>query len=820
MNTQVISVGFPLSWMRPRISALPVVLALLVSAAAITPVLVKNAAPALTSQPSVNDAASMLQFTSGGHALGFSAHGMYAATGTHALHVDFMGANAIEPRSGAAAGAEGRAAPLPRVNYANLWDGISLTYTPAAGGIYSTTYTLSPGADASDIRLGYNAPLTPNKDGTLRIAFETGSLTESAPRAWQDIRDRRIPVDVSFRVRGQKVTFALGRYDPRYALTIDPSVVWNTFLGGSGDEDLGYGIAVDGSGNVYVAGYSNDTWGTPVRPYTASFRDAFAAKLNSAGVLTWNTFLGGTGGDIAYSIAVDGSGNVYVSGESGGSWGSPVRPYTGIFGDAFAAKLTSAGVLTWNTFLGASGAEGAQSIAVDGSGNVYVAGYSDGTWGAPVRAYTAGPFDAFAARLTSAGALTWNTFLGGTGSDFGYGIAVDGIGNVYLAGNSYADWGTNPVRAYSSNSDVFAAKLTSAGAKTWHTFLGGNGYDDGQGIAVDGSGNVYVSGSSDVGWGSPVRAYSTGNDAFAAKLSSAGALTWNTFLGGVAYDNGNDIAVDVSGNVYVAGYSTDSWGSPVRADSGAGDAFAAKLSSSGALTWNTFLGGIGADVGRGIAVDGNGAAYVTGDSTVTWGSPVRAFDTAADAFAAKLGVMFKSVGTYDGWILESAETSGMGGLTDSIATTVRVGDDAADKQYRSIVSFNTASLPDTAVITGVTLRIRRQGITGTNPFTTHGTLMAAIRKPYFGAAVTLANADFQAALSKQVGFSSVPVSNWYSTNYNSAIWPYINLTGTTQFRLRFTLDDNDDLGADYVSFYSGNGGAASRPQLIVEFYVP
>jgi len=183
---------------------------------------------------------------------------------------------------------------------------------------------------------------------------------------------------------------------------------------------------------------------------------------------------------------------------------------------------------------------------------------------------------------------------------------------------------------------------------------------------------------------------------------------------------------------------------------------------------------------------------------------------------------FKSVGTYDGWVLESTETSGMGGSLNFTATTIRVGDDAGDKQYRSIVSFNTASLPDTAVITKVTLKVKKQAVVGTNPFTTHGPLKAAIRKPYFGSAVTLANGDFQAAASLSSGttFGSTPVSGWYSAVSTSAVYPYISKTGTTQFRLRFTLDDNDDLGADYLRFYSGNAGAAYRPQLIVEYYVP
>jgi hypothetical protein len=426
-------------------------------------------------------------------------------------------------------------------------------------------------------------------------------------------------------------------------LTSAGSLTWNSFVGGSG-EDIGYGIAVDGSGNVYVTGSTAAPWSCSpsactVRAFAGSL-DAYVAKLNSAGNLIWNTFLGGNFFDGGQAIAVDGSGNVYVAGWSVSTWGSPVRAFNGSY-DAFVAKLSSSGALTWNTFLGGSGSDSGVGIAVDGSGNVYVAGYSYAAWGSPVRAYTNGN-DAFAAKLDSAGSLTWNSFVGGSGEDIGYGIAMDGSGNVYVTGYSTATWGS-PVRAYSSGHDAFAAKLSSSGALTWNTFLGGSAWDEGYGIAVDGGGNIYVTGRSGASWGcSPaactVRAYSGVYDAFAAKLDSSGVLIWDTFLGATGFDYGNGIAVDGGGNVYVAGQSQTTWGSPIRAFTGGYDAFAAKLDSSGALIWNAFLGGSGYEEGAGIAVDGSGNVYVTGKSDATWGGPVRAYSGGWDAFVAKVGI--------------------------------------------------------------------------------------------------------------------------------------------------------------------------------------
>jgi hypothetical protein len=189
---------------------------------------------------------------------------------------------------------------------------------------------------------------------------------------------------------------------------------------------------------------------------------------------------------------------------------------------------------------------------------------------------------------------------------------------------------------------------------------------------------------------------------------------------------------------------------------------------------------------------------------------------------APLPMTLNSVAANDGWILESGENSNLGGVLNNTATIFQVGDDAANKQYRSILHFDTSALPDTAVITSVTLKIKTQGQIGTNPFTTHGGLLADIRKTFFGTTMGLQIGDFQAGASSMgaATFDAAPVGGWYSAALKSTGYSFINLTGTTQFRLRFTLDDNNDHGADYMRFYSGNAAAALGPQLIVKYYVP
>jgi len=582
---------------------------------------------------------SLFQFTSSGHVLGFTQDSVYVADSNHVLRVEFVNAHTSGPISASTAQETSRATPLTQVTYPNLWQGVSLTYDAPAIGILSSAYRIEPNANVTLIRLRYNAPITVEPDGGLAIRYTAGVLRESAPRAWQELPNGgQVPVEVAFtRISLHEVGFKTGTYDHLLPLFIDPTLTWNTFLGGT-SSDNGYGIAVDGSGNVYVAGVSQATWGSPIRDYSGGNGDAFAAKLDGTGNLMWNTFLGGNLQDVGHAIAVDGNGNVYVAGYSDATWGAPVRAYLGDY-DAFAAKLDGSGNLIWNTFLGGSDkvnpnkGDIGHAIAVDGSGNVYVTGYSNDTWGSPIRAYT-NSRDAFAAKLNGSGNLAWNTFLGSGGDDFGWGIAVDGSGNSYVAGEACGSWGS-PVRAYAGWCDGFAAKLDNSGSLAWNTFLGcSEDGDNAEAIAVDGSGNVHVVGYSPKPWGSPVRAYVGKDDAFAARLDSSGNLTWHTFLGGSENDYGYEITADGSGNAYVVGYSRATWGSPSYPFTIAPNAFIAGLDSGGILSWNTFLGGSG--YGFAIATDGKGSAYVAGTSGSTWGFPIRPYTGSGDAFVAKL----------------------------------------------------------------------------------------------------------------------------------------------------------------------------------------
>ena len=636
---------------------------------------------------------NLKQFTTGGHILGFKSDGMYLASTTHALHIEFVGVNSVQPQSTVPPSTSGQAAALDQVTWKNLWQGVTLMYRAAADGIVESVYMLDAGASVERIRLRYNAPVEQNADGSLTLLYPTGQMRESRPVAWQEIGSIRIPVSVAFQIRktsaqNSEIGFALGEYDHAYPVTIDPTLVWNNFYGADG-KDTAKGVVVDVGGNVYVIGDSDATWGSPVNALTASSRDVYVAKFNSSGALQWNTFLGGADWDEGNGIAADLNGNVFVTGSSwstwgipinshsqqtdafvaklntngilqwntflggmysdygtaivldsigniyltgnGASWGNPIRAYSGST-DAFVAKLNGGGVLVWNTFLGGADNDEGVSIAVDSLGNTFITGHSDGTWGSPLRPIAG--TDAFVAKLSAAGGLEWNTFLGGTGVDEGYGIAVYPGGIVYVTGWGNTTWGS-PVQAFAGDWEVFVAKLNSSGTILWNTFLGGVGNDWNSAVTTDSTGNVFVTGRSNIAWGSPVRAFSGLEDSFVAKLNPNGALQWNTFLGGTAADKGNDLAIDNNGNVYVASNSNTTWGSPVRVYSGGQDGSVAKLNSSGSLQWNTFLGQVGSDSGLAMALDSNSNLYVTGRSMSNWGWPERPYTAGQDAFVAK-----------------------------------------------------------------------------------------------------------------------------------------------------------------------------------------
>jgi inorganic pyrophosphatase len=429
----------------------------------------------------------------------------------------------------------------------------------------------------------------------------------------------------------------------------DGDLVWAHRLGGT-SSDIGNGVAVDGSGNVYVTGYflgTADFDPDPVATYpltSAGGHDGFVVKLDPAGDFEWVAQLGGTGSDLGFGVAVDGSGNVYVTGyfwETADFDPDPVATFeltSAGDGDGFVVKLDAAGDFEWAARMGGTSDDIGYGVAVDGSGNVHVTGYFLGTADFdpdPVDTFeltSAGGADGFAVKLDSAGGFEWAARWGGTGFDEGRGVAVDGSGNVHVTGRfeGTADFDPDPVDTYpltsAGSADGFVVKLDSAGGFEWAARIGGTSGDVGRGVALDGSGNVHVtgyfSGTADFD-PDPVDTYpltSAGSgDGFVVKLDSAGDFEWAARIGGTSGDFGFGVAVDGSGNVHVTGYFSGTVDfDPDPADTfeltsaGSDDVFVVRLDPSGGLAKAVRLGGTGSDVGFGVAVDGSGSPHVTG----------------------------------------------------------------------------------------------------------------------------------------------------------------------------------------------------------------
>jgi hypothetical protein len=642
-----------------------------------------------------------------------------------------------------------------QVQYQGVYPGVNLVYYGNQQQL-EYDFVVAPGANPGQIQfkvLGADS-ISLDKQGSLVLSTALGDVLEHAPVIYQEVGGARQPVAGQFVLLGQdEVGFQVGPYHASLPLTIDPVLSYSTFLGGSRDDE-GWGIAVDRAGNAYITGGAGSTdFPTTAGAFqTSQGGSAFVTKLNAAGTaLIYSTYVGGSGhnlshgweGDASCAIAVDGSGTAYVTGytpstdfpTTAGAF-QTTHASDGGGEDAFVTKLNATGTaLLYSTYLGASGDDLGQGIAVDGSGNAYVSGFTSST-DLPT---TAGAFqtnlrstqNVFVTKLNATGtALIYGTYLGGSGDDVGYGIAVDGSGNAYVTGNTRSTDFPTTAGAFQTTfgggyNDVFVTKLNAIGtALIYSTYLGGVSSDWGQGIAVDGSGNAYVTGYTySSNFPTTAGAFQTNyrgsnGNAFVTKLNATGtALIYSTYLGGSGGAGAGAIAVDGSGNADVTG-ETGSADFPTTADafrtSFGGhvvSVFVTKLNATGtALIYSTYLGVGGVQDGFGIAVDGSDNAYVTGSAAaITFPTTAGAFQTIHDgpgyddAWVAK----FTFVATLPATHLQvTAPASATMRVPVSFTVTALDQNNNPTTNYTGTVHFTSsdgaASLPADATLTNGT----------------------------------------------------------------------------------------------------------------------
>jgi hypothetical protein len=485
-------------------------------------------------------------------------------------------------------------------------------------------------------------------------------MRQPKPVVYQEVAGARRLIAGGYKVGADsQVSFSVGEYDRALPLVIDPTLAYSTYLGGSDLED-GNDIAVDSAGNAYICGITNSTnfptanaiqgtFNPPINPNLVS-RDGFVTKLNPAGTaFVYSTYLGGNADDRCNKIAVDASGNAYVAGETG-STNFPTAnafqaTYGGGFSDAYVTKINPAGsALVYSTYIGGTIFDAAQAITIDSTNNVYITGRStsaDYPVVNPIQGtYSGGPgADAIVTKLNAAGtALVYSTYLGGSGGNgftAGFSIKVDSTGAAYLTGQTRAtNFPTvNPIQSTFGggfpDGDAFVTKLNAAGsALVYSTYLGGSDNDIGFEIALDSIGSAYITGVANSANFPTANAFQGtlkgSSDAFVTKLNAAGtAFVYSTYLGGTTDESGNGIALDSANNAYIAGgtSSTDfPLVNPTQATRGGGvtEAFLTKFNAAGsALTYSTYLGGSGNDTALAIALDPANSMYLTGRTAST-----------------------------------------------------------------------------------------------------------------------------------------------------------------------------------------------------------
>jgi hypothetical protein len=433
---------------------------------------------------------------------------------------------------------------------------------------------------------------------------------------------------------------------------------WSQRFGGTG-QDVARAVAVDGSGNIVIVGTCTSVtdFGGGNIFTTANSGDIFVAKFDANGLHQWSHGFPGSGQtDDGFGVAVDGSGNVVVTGSFTGTVDFGGVPLTSAGGtDIVVAKYSAAGAHQWSKRFGNStNNEVGYAVAMDGSGNVVVTGHFAGTvdfGGGPLTA-SGTNVDIYVAKFDANGAHQWSQRFGNTQADVGYGIDVDGSGNVVVTGSfqGTVDFGGGGLTSLGSL-EIFLAKYDANGAHQWSKRLGSTGGEIGRAVVADGSGNIVVTGSfsQTVNFGGVPIISAGGSDVFLAKYDASGVHQWSRGFGGPTNDDSYGVAADAAGDVALTGYFRDTadFGGGGLISAGENDIVVARYSAGGVHQWSQRFGDTGFDIGHGVAMNGPGDVAVTGDfkGTVDFGGgPFEGAFGSNDIFLAKYATGVTGVG--------------------------------------------------------------------------------------------------------------------------------------------------------------------------------
>jgi hypothetical protein len=563
------------------------------------------------------------------------------------------------------------------ISLKNLYNGVDLHYYVKDGEL-KHDYLVAAHADYKQIRIRVEgAEIRLDNDGSLLLVTPLGSIQEVAPTVYQNGKQ----LNAKWSITNKILSFEIENCDPNYSLIIDPITrLWGSYYGGNGD-DRSRSCTTDAFGNVYFVGPTASNTGTIIatsgshQVTLAGSSDAYLAKFQSTGNRLWATYYGGSTGELGTDCSVDQSGNVYLTGYTSSNSGiSSLGAHQAVFGggtDAFLAKFDANGIKQWGTYYGSSGLDYAYSCNVDLSGNIFVSGEtasSTGTFisspGSHQTNYGGGNSDAFLVKFNSSGIRQWATYYGGAiGYEFGYCCVSDANGNIYLIGATgsntgitIATLGSHQPTYGGGTFDAFIAKFNSNGIRLWGTYFGGVGVDVALAATIDGSGNIFVVGSTDTNTGTVIATVASHQfisggleDAFLAKFDSNGVRQWSTYYGGNAIDLGMGVSTDNIGNVYLVGQTATNSGTIIaeatshQAIFGGGtfDAFLVKFTTNGIRQSSTYYGGPGEDIGYSCIVHNSGVVYLSGWTNTNAGSSIASSSIHQSTYGG---------GNYDGFL--------------------------------------------------------------------------------------------------------------------------------------------------------------------------
>jgi hypothetical protein len=553
-----------------------------------------------------------------------------------------------------------------KVTYKDVYPNIDwVLYTK--GDVIEYDFVVHPGGDAGNIKLRYDGALqlSIEQDGKLKAVTPMGTVSENAPVSFQ--QDGKT-VASAFILKGNVLSFSVAPYDG--TLTIDPTLSWSTYYGGSGSETINNNcITGDSYNNRYFAAHTNSTANIATTgAYQATLTgstDAFLVKFNSSGTRLWATYYGGTGAEQVMGTACDPSGNIYCTGYTSSTGMSTTGSHQATGGgsqDAYLVKFDSSGARLWATYYGGSSNDQGFGVACDPNGNVFLNGITSSsasiaTTGA-FKIANSGAKDVFLAKFNSGGVRQWATYYGGTSLDQPQGVACDDSSNVFITGYTLSATNISSTGSYqpssAGNEDGFLVKFDSTGSRLWGTYYGGAGDEEAYSVKCDGLGSVYIAGTTTSATGiattgsyQPSIAGTATSDGFLVRFNKSGIRLWATYYGGAGYESIKSIAANNAlGYIYAVGSATSSAGIATTGTykdtlSGIQDAFVTKFDTSGSRIWATYFGGELAEDGYGIFCNNYSRVFVAGQT----GSYTGIATTGAHQTSY-------GGGTYDGFIAD------------------------------------------------------------------------------------------------------------------------------------------------------------------------